>query len=212
MKFSSTILIASILYASSTIVSGNIVILNPFNAITWQSNSTETVTWKDDGKAPKLADWGNSVIVQLMTGNDQQIVADTIAKSVKPSALKADYTVRKDLGPAGPYYYIKISSTSNTSNIAYSGKFNIQGISGTIKGFDPNAPQSNPDNTTTSTDGTSKNNSTTSFTTSSPSSTSSPSANKLNSTSHASGATSNKVYTFTGFAVGVLGFALSYFS
>ncbi|CAG8468686.1 1856_t:CDS:2 [Ambispora gerdemannii] len=213
MKFSSTILIAASLFASSSIVSGTVYITSPYGSITWYADKTALVTWAEDAKSPKFSEWGDSVSVQLMTGNTQQILVDTIEKSIKPSALQVNYKVKKNLGPEGPYYFIKISSGSKN---AYSARFNIQGISGTIKGFDPNAPKTEPNNTSTD-DGTKNSSSSASTTNSTTSTTSNPSSSSPTSSGSAkpsssstSAATSNKVYTFTGFAVGVLGLALSY--
>jgi hypothetical protein len=151
MKFN-LILLAAVGFLANT-VSAGIATNSPYDKITWTGGNTEVVTWAEDGKTPKLTDPALSkVTIQLMTGNVKQIVVDTISKSVAGTAKSVQYKVPKTVGPPGNFYFIKYSAGTYT---AFSGRFTIQGVNGTIPGFDPNAPLSDPISTTPSSNSTS---------------------------------------------------------
>ncbi|CAG8553259.1 12452_t:CDS:2, partial [Ambispora leptoticha] len=117
------------------LVNAGIFTTYPYSSITWEANQKYVVTWKDDGQAPSLKSLGK-IDVDVVVGSDgNYLLAKNIAKQVPATALKThSWNVPKGLGPAGAYYFIRYTSGEN---VAFSGKFNIQGISGNIAGFDP---------------------------------------------------------------------------
>ncbi|KAG9292250.1 hypothetical protein G9A89_023970 [Geosiphon pyriformis] len=101
MKFTTSFLLAASFIASNTI-NASIFTTSPYDSITWQADTTVIITWNDNGKKPSLKDMGD-VSIFLMTGNTQQVIVDTIVKSVKATAGKQEYKVKKNLGPPGKF-------------------------------------------------------------------------------------------------------------
>ncbi|CAG8486108.1 1362_t:CDS:2 [Acaulospora morrowiae] len=135
MKFS-TLLIGFTGLLASTVQAG-IFTDQPFEKVTWNSGSKYDVIWNDDGKSPSIKTL-NNLKIELMAGTeDTQFPVDVIATGVKGTAQKVSYTVKKNIGPSGNFYFIKYTSGSYT---AYSGTFTIAGTTGNIPNFDPNNP------------------------------------------------------------------------
>jgi len=118
-------------------VKAGVEVLSPYTGITWTAGSTEKITWQDNGDAPLLSSL-NAMTITLMAGKQNaQFPVAVIASNVQGSSLTESYTVPKDVGPAGAFYFLQFSQGSN---LYYSGYFTISGVSGTIANFNPNDP------------------------------------------------------------------------
>ncbi|RHZ51188.1 hypothetical protein Glove_482g71 [Diversispora epigaea] len=144
MKFLSLLCLIGLIYT----VQAGLYTNTPYDGIIWKGGSTVSINWVDDNKKPSLAEL-DSLTIELCAGTEKsQYFVATIATGVKGTALTVSYSVPTTLGPEGDFYFIKYSQGSN---IFYSARFTITGISGTIPDFDPNNPNKPP--TTTKKDG-----------------------------------------------------------
>ncbi|CAG8562360.1 16758_t:CDS:2 [Funneliformis caledonium] len=119
---------------------------SPFQSVTWNGGEQENVVWADDGKAPALSKIGQVTIDLMAGGEENQVLVDNIGKA--PATAKTiSYKVPVTVGPPGDFYFIKYTSGSY---ISYSGTFSIEGVKGTVNGFDPKNPNAkSPANGTT---------------------------------------------------------------
>ncbi|CAG8479261.1 6075_t:CDS:2 [Ambispora gerdemannii] len=132
MKFTTTFLLVVGIISSA--VNANIALTSPYTSITWQANKKYVVTWEDNGQEPLLKKLG-TVNVDLVTGSDGNYILVKNIANVKATQKKTpSWEVPKELGPPGAYYFIR---TTSGDNLSFSGKFDIQGITGTIPGFTP---------------------------------------------------------------------------
>lgn len=159
MKFSIILLGAALCLFSS--IETKIVTDSPFNTVTWEGGQTEKITWSDDGTAPNLGQMGITTVDLMAGGDTNQVVVANIGK-VPATVKEITYNVPKNIGPPGNFYFIKYTSLAGD---AFSGTFSIEGVTGTIKNFDPTIPNTPvtglpatptgvPNNTTNSTNST----------------------------------------------------------
>jgi len=110
----------------------NIFPTEPVAATTWNGGDNVKLQWKDDDKAPQLSEL-NDLTVELMTGtNTNQTSLSVIGKGIKGIAGTLDYTVPKDLGRPGKFYFVRFNQGKN---FVWSTIFDIQKI--TPKATDP---------------------------------------------------------------------------
>ncbi|CAI2173145.1 10496_t:CDS:1 [Funneliformis geosporum] len=134
MKFPTTLFGVTLFLVSST--GAGITTYNPYESVTWNGGEKETITWVDDRKVPTLNKIGEVTIELMAGGPENQHVVTNIGKALA-TAKTFTYTVPKDVGPPGNFYFIKYTTESY---FAFSGRFSIEGVNGNIEGFDPKTP------------------------------------------------------------------------
>ncbi|CAG8586457.1 7839_t:CDS:2 [Paraglomus occultum] len=128
-----------------SIAQAGIFTTSPVSSTVWKAETQQTITWINS-KNPPLEQL-KSVTIQLMTGpEEQQIPVLTIGQGIQGIAKKFVFKgVPKNLGPSGQFYFLKYSDGDYSG---FSARFTIDGIDGTIPGFDPNNPNATANNTT----------------------------------------------------------------
>jgi hypothetical protein len=140
MKLTS-LLIATV---SATTVMGGIFPTRPVASTVWDMTPAKgkpkadkefDVEWKDGADQPPLDKMGECTI-SLNTGpNLKQIRVIELQKDVKPTLKKIKAKIPADFkGPAGAFYFLEFQCGLKSW---YTTRFDIKGISGEIKGFDP---------------------------------------------------------------------------
>ncbi|KAF0517627.1 hypothetical protein F8M41_016893 [Gigaspora margarita] len=136
MKFTILLFVAGFLIS---VIYASIETLTPFKDVVWNGGDNEIIKWKENNNPPLLKDLKDVTIHLMAGGPDKQVEVGIIAEHVKGTKLSLKLNVPKKLGPSGPFYFIKYTSPSNTSYSDFSGFFTINGTTGTIPGFDPQA-------------------------------------------------------------------------
>ncbi|CAG8496791.1 4058_t:CDS:2, partial [Cetraspora pellucida] len=73
----------------------------------------------------------------IVGGPDKSFQVKIIGKKVKGTARRHNFTVPKELGPSGSFYFLKYTDSRHPSHTDFSGYFTISGTNGTIPGFNP---------------------------------------------------------------------------
>jgi len=102
MRFSTIIIFTSLLL---TTVKAGVFTTVPFSKTIWTAGATETITWKDDDKAPSIQTL-KKLQIDLFSGNDTstQTFVRNVATNVDGNAKKFTYTVPTDIGPEGQFF------------------------------------------------------------------------------------------------------------
>jgi hypothetical protein len=138
MKFSIILLGAALCLFSST--EAGISTGTPYNAVTWNGGDVVKITWSDDEQPPLLESIGITTVDLMVGGNSSQVKVANIG-TTQAFAKEIGYTVPKDVGPPGTFYFIKYTANTYTS---FSGTFTIANVNGVIPGFDPKNPNPVP--------------------------------------------------------------------
>ncbi|CAG8632420.1 26307_t:CDS:2 [Dentiscutata erythropus] len=146
MKFITFLFAAGFLIS---VIQASIETTKPFQSITWEGGKSEIIQWRENKEVPLLKNLKNVTIHLMAGGENNQVEVIIIAQNVKGTALVHTFNVPTNLGPSGSFYFLKYTSPLNATYADFSGFVTINGINGTIKGFDPQNPQATGSPTTT---------------------------------------------------------------
>ncbi|RIB09772.1 hypothetical protein C2G38_2107724 [Gigaspora rosea] len=218
MKFTILLFVVGFLIP---VIYASIETLTPFQGVVWNAGDKETIKWKENNNPPLLKDLTDVTIHLMAGGPNNQVEVGIIAEHVKGTKLSLSLKVPKKLGPSGSFYFIKYTSPSNTSYFDFSGFFTINGTTGTIPGFNPQATTTTSPTTTnsaavqTQTSDKTKNDTTTSTTNTNDAKNgaqngvqSSPTSS-LNSPSPISGGSRKQISKFVGLLFGIITFVIA---
>ncbi|CAG8515369.1 27343_t:CDS:2 [Dentiscutata erythropus] len=124
------------------LVQAGINTLSPYSSTPWTGGQPQNIQIADDGQQPSLSSLHN-ITCDLYVGNSQaQFFAQNCATGVDGATTSTiACNVPATVGPVCSCYFIKYTSGNYT---AYSGSFTINGVSGTIQGFDPSMCTAKP--------------------------------------------------------------------
>lgn len=132
--------IALALVSFAAPVLADVYITSPTSSSTFTGGQQAVVNWKDDGKSPSVAQWGDASI-SIFVGNAlQQTSLQVISSSVDMSQTSSiAFTPNPAIGPNSDEYFIRIESSSLKSAtdsrypaLAFSAKFTLNGMTGTF--------------------------------------------------------------------------------
>ncbi|KAG0366246.1 hypothetical protein BC939DRAFT_501870 [Gamsiella multidivaricata] len=125
---------------------------DPWGDSIWKPNTQVTISWNDDGKAPKLGP-EHVFDIYLSTGGDQSMLnIATIATGVKAGEVSnITYTV-PEVTPPGKIYFLTFKATAgqfsdvnNPGGLAWSTRFTITDLAGNPGTLKPTGvPGQNP--------------------------------------------------------------------
>ncbi|CAO1622524.1 unnamed protein product [Sympodiomycopsis kandeliae] len=132
MKFST---IAATVLALATPALSSVYVTNPVASTKVSGGDRITIRWQDSDTAPKVSSWGGINIWLAAGSESSQFKLDQVASDVKTSKTHVKYTVPKDIGPPGKYYFIRFESTDTAPNgtanaMSFSARFNIDSVNG----------------------------------------------------------------------------------
>lgn len=96
-----------------------------------------TIRWQDSNDAPRASTWGGYNIWLAAGSESSQFKLDQIASDLPTSRTHVRYTIPKDIGPPGQYYFIRFESTKTAPNgtadaMSFSARFNLAKVTGTF--------------------------------------------------------------------------------
>ncbi|KAI1792431.1 hypothetical protein LXA43DRAFT_341559 [Ganoderma leucocontextum] len=117
-----------------------VYVTSPVATTSWAAGQQQTVSWKDDGTAPSLANFGPSKVSVYVGSQTQQTMVQSIVPSVDLSTTTSIvFTPDASTGQNGQYYFIRFESISfkDPNNAAYpalafSSKYTMTGMTGTF--------------------------------------------------------------------------------
>ena len=117
-----------------------VYVTSPVATSSWPAGQQQTVSWKDDGIAPSLANFGPSKVSVYVGSQTQQTMVQSIVTSVDLSTTSSIvFTPDASTGENGQYYFIRFESISfkDPNNAAYpalafSSKYTMTGMTGTF--------------------------------------------------------------------------------
>ncbi|CDO70070.1 hypothetical protein BN946_scf184601.g23 [Trametes cinnabarina] len=131
---------AILLLAAASPALGNLFMTSPVASTTWAAGQQQTISWKDDGSAPSLAELGLCKISVYVGSQTQQTLVQAIADNVNVSSTgSVVFTPDASSGENGNYYFIRVESASlkdaNNPQFpaeAFSSKYTMSGMTGTF--------------------------------------------------------------------------------
>ncbi|PIL29174.1 hypothetical protein GSI_09223 [Ganoderma sinense ZZ0214-1] len=135
--FSSVLLL---LAAAVSPALATVYVTAPVATTSWAAGQQQTVSWKDDGTAPSLANFGPSKVSVYVGSQTQQTMVQAIVASVDLSTTSSIvFTPDASTGQNGQYYFIRFESLSfkDPNNpaypaLAFSSKYTMTGMTGTF--------------------------------------------------------------------------------
>ncbi|CAG8737385.1 21097_t:CDS:2, partial [Gigaspora rosea] len=124
-----------------SLVQAGVNTLYPYSSTPLTGGKNETIQIGDDGQPPPLNTL-TAISCDLYIGNSQsQTLVKNIASGLDGAkTTQIPFFVDPTMGPSASCYFIKYTSGSN---IFYSGTFAINGLSGSIPGFNPSVCNAN---------------------------------------------------------------------
>ncbi|OSD00529.1 hypothetical protein PYCCODRAFT_1426543 [Trametes coccinea BRFM310] len=131
---------AVLLLAAASPALGNLFMTSPVASTTWAAGQQQTISWKDDGSAPSLADLGACKVSVYVGSQTQQTLVQSITDNVDVSTTSSIvFTPDASSGENGNYYFIRVESINfkdpNNSQYpaeAFSSKYTMSGMTGTF--------------------------------------------------------------------------------
>jgi len=128
---------ALIALALSVSALANVFITDPTATSTINGGDKYTIKWMDDGKSPKLEDFGMAKI-SIYVGNAKQQTSLQLAGNVDVSKEQSlEFTPDPSIGPNGSEYFIRVESVNlkdaaapQFPALAFSAKFTMSGMTG----------------------------------------------------------------------------------
>ncbi|KAG8828255.1 hypothetical protein FRC19_008371 [Serendipita sp. 401] len=131
------------LAAAITPAVADLAVTEPVASTTCTAGQSCTVTWKDNGSSPSLAQLGLCTIALYTGGRQQQTFLQPIAYPTPidvSTQLTVSFVVDGTVGPNDSNYFIRFSSTNHTQtnsttaapSLAFSAKFSLAGMTGTF--------------------------------------------------------------------------------
>jgi hypothetical protein len=130
----STIIASSLAVALAAIPAlANFYPTYPVGDTVWPAGTEQTITWQDNGKAPKISDI-SSFKLELQTGTDaNQRTLAVIGNDLKGSAGSVKYTIPANIGPSGKVYFFRFTpNIGGTDSIVWTTRFTLTGGTGTF--------------------------------------------------------------------------------
>lgn len=133
-KMKLTLLLAALVAAATPALS-TIYITNPVSNTKLKGGDKVNIHWQDNGQSPKTSDWG-AIDIWLAAGSESsQFKLDKVASNLSTSRSSRSYTIPKNIGPSGQYYFFRFESQKAAANgtatyMAFSARFNLSGMSG----------------------------------------------------------------------------------
>ncbi|KAM5536813.1 hypothetical protein V8D89_009531 [Ganoderma adspersum] len=117
-----------------------VYVTSPVATTSWAAGQQQTVSWKDDGTAPSLANFGPSKVSVYVGSQTQQTMVQSIVASVDLSTTSSIvFTPDASTGENGQYYFVRFESLSfkDPNNpaypaLAFSSKYTMTGMTGTF--------------------------------------------------------------------------------
>ncbi|CAO1628810.1 unnamed protein product [Jaminaea pallidilutea] len=128
-------LLLTALVAAATPALSTIYITNPVSNTKLKGGDKVNIHWQDNGQFPKTSDWG-AIDIWLAAGSESsQYKLDKVASNLSTSRSSRSYTIPKNIGPSGQYYFFRFESQKAAANgtatyMAFSARFNLSGMSG----------------------------------------------------------------------------------
>ncbi|KAI0657598.1 hypothetical protein C8Q70DRAFT_1002719 [Cubamyces menziesii] len=129
-----------LLVAAASPALGNLFMTSPVASTSWAAGQQQTISWKDDGSSPSLADLGECSISVYVGSQTQQTLIQAIATNVNVATTSSVvFTPDASTGENGAYYFIRVESASfkdpNNPQYpaeAFSSKYTMTGMTGTF--------------------------------------------------------------------------------
>ncbi|KAI0332183.1 hypothetical protein GY45DRAFT_505723 [Cubamyces sp. BRFM 1775] len=129
-----------LLVAAASPALGNLFMTSPVASTSWAAGQQQTISWKDDGSSPSLADLGPCTISVYVGSQTQQTLVQAIANNVDVSTTSSVvFTPDANAGENGAYYFIRVESVNfkdpNNPQYpaeAFSSKYTMTGMTGTF--------------------------------------------------------------------------------
>ncbi|KAI0357677.1 hypothetical protein OH77DRAFT_1421762 [Trametes cingulata] len=131
---------AVLLLAVASPALGNLFITSPVGSTTWAAGQSQTISWKDDGASPSLAQLGPCKVSVYVGSQTQQTLIQEIVPSVDVSTTSSIvFTPDASKGENGAFYFIRVESlglkdatNSQFPAEAFSSKYTMTGMTGTF--------------------------------------------------------------------------------
>ncbi|KAN0062275.1 hypothetical protein ACQY0O_005456 [Thecaphora frezii] len=111
-----------------------VVVTLPVASTTGSGGERLEVQWKDDGTAPKAADWGSLNIFLCTGSHDVQYRLQELGTAVSTDKTDGKYKIDPTVGPNGGYYFIRFEGTQPGADgkapMAFSARFTLDNMSG----------------------------------------------------------------------------------
>lgn len=131
---------AVLLLAAASPALGNLFMTSPVASTSWTAGQQATISWKDDGASPSLADLGPCKVSVYVGSQTQQTLIQEVVPSVDVSTTSSIvFTPDGSKGENGAFYFIRIESLSakDAKNPqypaqAFSSKYTMSGMTGSF--------------------------------------------------------------------------------
>ncbi|KAI0363980.1 hypothetical protein BV20DRAFT_957199 [Pilatotrama ljubarskyi] len=131
---------AVLLLAAASPAFANLFITSPVGSTTWAAGQSQTISWKDDGASPSLAQLGPCKVSVYVGSQTQQTLIQEIVPSVDVSTTSSIvFTPDASKGENGAFYFIRVESlglkdatNSQFPAEAFSSKYTMTGMTGTF--------------------------------------------------------------------------------
>ncbi|KAK6341342.1 hypothetical protein TWF696_008420 [Orbilia brochopaga] len=126
---------AALLLLASSSARGEVVFTTPVSGNSFPANKAFSVTWKDDGKDPKIA-VSSVFTLDLCTGSNANVLALTTLVAGQTFATArgtVPVTVQSTLAGPGRFYFLRLTwSTADGTVTNFSDRFEMTGMVGTF--------------------------------------------------------------------------------
>ncbi|KAI0672207.1 hypothetical protein C8Q78DRAFT_734514 [Trametes maxima] len=131
---------AVLLLAAVSPAFGTVFMTSPVGSTSWAAGQQVTISWKDDGQSPSLAEFGASKVSVYVGSQTQQTLIQEIVPSVDVATTSSIvFTPDGSKGENGAYYFIRIESLALKDKAnpqfpaeAFSAKYTMTGMTGTF--------------------------------------------------------------------------------
>ncbi|PWN91975.1 hypothetical protein FA10DRAFT_259247 [Acaromyces ingoldii] len=190
--------LALFLAVVAQMVASMAVITNPVSSTKGKGGKKLSVVWNDDGKSPKISDWGGVNVFLAVGSQNVQYKLQQLGSNLPVTQTKGSWKVDPSIGANSKSYFIRMEGTKLGSDgnppMAFSARFELSNMSGQFNSTVQNAANGKegaaPSSSTTGSSGSSSTSSASSSSTSSTGLSGAASSSKSSSASSSSSTTS----------------------